>query len=101
MREGRGRAVMEKVLDGLAAYTVSHFGYEEKLMQKYSYPDFERHKAEHDKLTKQVKSLQEEFRSEKTTISLEVMSFLQRWLVDHIVGVDKKYTEHLQLAGVK
>jgi hemerythrin len=32
---------------------------------------------------------------------MEVMRFLQHWLVDHICGVDKKYTEHLHAAGLK
>jgi hypothetical protein len=32
---------------------------------------------------------------------MEVMRFLQHWLVDHIVGVDKQYSAHLRAAGVK
>ena len=28
------------------------------------------------------------------------MSFLQSWLMGHILGMDKKYTSHLQKAGV-
>jgi hemerythrin-like metal-binding protein len=101
MLQGRGRAVMGKVLDGLSAYTVSHFAHEENLMRLHSFPGYAAHKAEHDKLVKQVKSLQEEFREGNATISLEVMTFLQNWLVNHIVGVDRKYTAHLQAAGVK
>ena len=29
------------------------------------------------------------------------MTFLKDWLVNHIVGVDKKYTVHMKTAGVK
>jgi len=101
MTEGRGRSVIGSVLDGLAAYTVSHFANEEKLMQLYLYPDYARHKAIHDKLVGQVKSLQEEFHSGNATISLDVLTFLQGWLVDHIVGVDQKYAAHLHAAGVR
>jgi hemerythrin-like metal-binding protein len=101
MREGRGKAAMGRILDGVAAYTVSHFANEEKLMRLHLYPGYERHKAEHDKLVKQVKSLQAEFHSGNATISLEVMAFLQDWLVNHIVGVDKRYTAHFQAAGVR
>jgi len=92
---------MGGILDGLATYTVSHFAHEERLMQLYSYPDFVKHKSEHDKLIAQVKSLQEDFRSGKATISLDVMEFLRRWLIDHICGVDKQYTAHLKAAGVR
>jgi hemerythrin-like metal-binding protein len=101
MMQGKGKAIIGKILDGLAEYTVSHFAHEERLMQLYRYPEFAQHKAIHDKLIAQVKKLQEDLRGEKATISLDVMSFLQRWLVDHIQGVDKKYTAHMQAAGVK
>jgi hemerythrin-like metal-binding protein len=101
MMEGRGKSVIGTVLDGLASYTVSHFANEERLMQLYSYPDFDRHKAIHDKLVVQVKTLQEELRSGNATVSLEVLSFLQNWLVDHIVGVDQRYAAHLHAAGVR
>jgi hemerythrin-like metal-binding protein len=101
MLEGRGKAVVGRTLDGLADYTKSHFVNEERLMRIHAYPAFEPHKAEHDKLIGQVKHLQEEHRAGKTVICMEVMRFLQHWLVDHIAGVDKKYTAHLQAAGVK
>jgi hemerythrin-like metal-binding protein len=101
MLEGRGRDVVGPTLDGMATYTVAHFANEERLMRVHSYPDYEPHKAEHDRLAQQVKHLQDEFREGKPIVSREVMRFLQHWLVDHIVGVDKKYTGHLRAAGVK
>jgi hemerythrin-like metal-binding protein len=101
MIEGRGKDVMGPTLDGMAAYTVVHFAHEERLMRIHMYPGLEAHKAEHEKLTQRVKQLQEEFRTGKAVVSMEVMRFLQHWLVDHIVGVDKNYTEHLQSAGLK
>lgn len=101
MLEGRGRDILGQTLDGMAAYTVAHFANEERLMRVHSYPDFEVHKAAHDELAQRVKHLQEELRAGKPIVTREVMNFLQHWLVDHIVGVDKKYTAHLRAAGVK
>jgi len=101
MLEGRGKDVLGQVLDGMAAYAMSHFVNEERLMRIHSFPGFEAHKAEHEKMAKRVKQLQEDFRSGKVVISMEVMRFLQHWLTDHIVGVDKQYSAHLQAAGVK
>jgi|SRR5215469_1429758 len=98
---GNPTSVTAKVLDGLAAYTLSHFATEEALMKRYNYPGYTQHKAEHDKLVGQVKQLQQELKAGKTTVSQEVMSFLQGWLISHILGMDKKYTAHLQAAGVK
>ena len=96
-----GESSLSKILDGLAAYAVSHFATEETLMKKFAYPDFERHKAEHDRLMAQVTQLLEKSRSDAALLTREVMTFLQRWLIGHIVNVDKKYTAHLNAAGVR
>ena len=101
MMEGRAKTVLDRIFDQLIAYTTSHFAHEEGLMRLYSYPEFAQHKADHDKLVKKAKELQAEFHSGNVTISLEVMSFLRDWLVGHICGVDKRYTAHLQAAGLK
>jgi hemerythrin len=34
-------------------------------------------------------------------ITVHVMTFLQSWLVGHIVGMDKQYAALLRAAGVK
>ena len=99
--EGNPVSVTAKVLDGLAAYTISHFASEEGLMKRYAYPGFAQHKAEHEKLVAQVKQLQQGLRTGTATISQEVLSFLQSWLIGHILGMDKKYTVHLQAAGLR
>ncbi len=98
---GKGDAVVGKVLAGLTSYTLSHFSTEESLMKTHRYPDYDRHKAEHDKLVAQVQQLQSDFRKGKATVSQDVLTFLQRWLIGHILAVDKKYVSHLQAAGVK
>jgi len=95
-----GNSALDKILDGLAGYAVSHFATEEALMRKFAYPGYEQHKAEHDKLAAQVRLLVEKSRTERTALTPEVMMFLQRWLVGHIVNVDKRYSAHLNAAGV-
>ena len=98
---GEAPAVASKVLDGLAGYTMSHFANEEALMKRYNYPGYAQHKAEHDKLVDQVRQFQSDLRAGKAKLSQDLMSFLQGWLIGHILGVDKKYTIHLHGAGVK
>jgi hemerythrin len=98
--EGKQTTVISRVLNGLAAYTLFHFAGEETLMKIYHYPGYPQHKAEHDKLADEVKKLQTDLRGGKQ-VTRQVMSFLQNWLIGHIVGMDKKYTAHLQAAGVK
>jgi hemerythrin len=98
---GDRRSALPKILDGLAGYAVSHFTTEETLMKKFGYPNYEQHKAEHDRLTAQIKQLLQKGLGDPAALTVEVMTFLQRWLVGHIVNVDKKYSAHLNAAGVR
>jgi hemerythrin-like metal-binding protein len=101
MMSGKGADVLSKTLDGLASYTATHFSYEENLMRQTGFSGFTAHCAEHAKLIDSVRKLQQERRSGKTAISLDVMKFLRQWLRDHIAGMDRAYTQHLVAAGVK
>jgi len=100
MLEGRGNDVIEKTLDALAAYTVTHFASEEGLMKQCAYPGYAEQKAEHVRLLAQVKLLQEKSRTKGIALTLELASFLKHWLIDHIAALDKKYTAHLRAAGI-
>lgn len=100
MLHAKGKEVLGKILNDLSDYTVFHFSSEEKIMQEYNYPGYVMHKAEHDKLTKQVAELVENYKSGKQLISQEVMNFLKKWLVEHIAGSDKKYSTYLNNKGV-
>ena len=101
MLAGAGRQVVGKILDGLVEYTLSHFAAEEALMKRVAYPGYEQHKAEHLKLIEQVKLLKKKAQAGNAALTLEVAAFLNRWLVDHISNMDKKYSAHLLTAGIK
>ena len=101
IRAGKPDSATAKVLNGLAVYTLSHFGTEERLLKKCAYPGYSRHKAEHDKMVAQVKELQQELRSGKGDISQELLTFLHGWLVGHILVMDKEYSSHLRAAGIR
>jgi len=101
MLAGAGRQVVGKTVDGLVAYTVSHFTGEEGLLKSAAYPNLEQHKAEHTKLLEQVRRLKEKTQAPDAALTLEVSGFLQHWLIDHISNVDKKYSAHLNAAGVR
>lgn len=101
MSERRGSEVVGKVLDNLIKYTIEHFTYEERLFAQYKYPEAASHKAAHDALTKKAGELQQKYKKNTLTISLETMQFLQDWLTKHILGEDKKYSGFLREHGVK
>lgn len=83
----------EAILRRLENYTVAHFGEEETMMRAIGYPDFAAHKHAHDHF---VERLQEELERHGNgeKLSLNMLHFLQDWLVKHILGDDKAYATY-------
>ena len=88
MDQGRGSEVIGKVLRNLVIYTQEHFGREEAEMQRISYPRYSVHKAEHDKLIREVTALQSGFAKGNTMLSVKISIFLRDWLLNHIKQTD-------------
>lgn len=101
MKEGKGKQVVGDVLEGLINYTKKHFAAEELVMKANSYPDYEKHKKEHNQLTMTVLDLQKGYAAGNAPLSQSVMGFLKDWLTSHIQGVDKGYGPFLNGKGVK
>jgi hemerythrin len=99
MGKGQGKEILSKTLSELINYTKMHFANEEKYMQMYKYSYYLSHKAEHDKLTKQVLELNQEFNSGNTLITVKVMNFLKDWLKTHIQQNDVKFGHFLNSTG--
>jgi hemerythrin-like metal-binding protein len=100
MKSGQGKDVVGKVLDDLISYTKFHFSREEEFFARTGYPAVE-HKEEHRLLVKQVDDLQSRFKSGENSISVETLNFLKDWLAFHIHGTDKRYSDHLNAAGIR
>lgn len=88
---GIGISQMTYVLDGLIDYTKEHFRREEELMAAHDYPGLKGHRREHYELMKQVGDFKSRLNEGKASFSLELMSFLKDWLVNHIKGTDMNY----------
>lgn len=84
---------MQYIVKGLVEYTQTHFKREEKLMMKYNYPEFEKHKEEHDNLLKEVGEFNEDFIAGKKSFSFALLEFLHDWVSNHILQTDMKYKE--------
>ena len=100
MSKGKGQDVLKPILTKMANYTVTHFGYEEKLMGQHQYPESPDHKAQHVAFIAKVTELMNKVKSGNTMITMEVGNFLKEWLVKHIGGTDKKFGAYLNTKGV-
>jgi len=100
MRDGSSRQIMKDTLTRLIDYTDSHFTTEEDLMSAYNYPGYVAHKAEHTQLKKRVLDYQRQFDQNPLGMGVQTMEFLKSWLMDHVIGMDKKYTRYLNSQGI-
>jgi len=97
----KGKETLAKVFNELVNYTAEHFSTEEALMKRTNYPDFEEHKAVHNSLVQHVKKLQQDYFNNSESSLHDTLSFLRDWILKHIAGTDKKYSAHLNAAGIK
>ena len=90
--EGNEDEVVQTVFEKLLDYTATHFKNEEALLKRHKYLDLDSHIKEHERLTKQVILLNRERHLRFTGNFIE---FLESWLVNHILGTDMLYKDHL------
>src|SRR5579871_5857874 len=96
MIAGRGRTQIGKVLSSLVTYTDVHFKTEEDLMAQSHYPDFNPHLSEHQDFCATVLDFQSKFQRNEVGMTVEVMEFLKGWLINHIIGSDKRVGAYLK-----
>jgi len=93
--ENTGSESLTSIFEELLAYTQFHFRDEEALMKKCGFPDFDKHRANHDKLINVVLSLKKNFEAGEDGIEERIMEFLKMWLNGHILGMDRSYRSHV------
>jgi hemerythrin len=92
---------IEIALHRLENYVKYHCVSEEKAMAKAHYPELEAHRKEHDKLLDMVVEMTARFKgSVSVKDAQEIMLAMHDWMVNHINGTDKQYTEYLNAAGI-
>jgi len=89
----------QECLAAVVDYTKTHFVYEEGLMIKYGYPDFEAHKAQHQRMIDKVNDLLAAYEKNPESAMKDALDFLKQWLIRHINGTDKQYSEFLLSKG--
>lgn len=93
-------ALIEDLIGKMKRYTLVHFKFEESLFESHNFPYTEEHKIEHQDFVNKVIDLEQRLQDGKLIVSFEVTSFLKKWLLEHIQGTDKKYTNLLVSKGV-
>jgi hemerythrin len=87
---GVNNSLVAKVIDKLVGYTVSHFKYEERLLEEANYPYLKAHRNVHEIFIKRLNDYQERFRLGED-ISAELHAMMFNWLFGHIKHDDMDY----------
>lgn len=90
-----------EVFEGLIDYIIYHFEMEERLFGRFGSPNHERNKTEHDKLTRRLLAMQEDYQEGRSGFSVELLDFLHDWLMNHTTGIDMEFGRFLQNSGVR
>jgi hemerythrin len=91
-KSNKGIDELEKSLDFLVDYTVTHFSAEEAIQLKCNYPGYPEHKKIHEEFKAKVAGIVEDFKKEGPTFKM-VGTFnfeVGVWVMDHIAKEDKK-----------
>lgn len=104
-REKNLRMVSGKIIQDMAEYTVYHFSTEEKYFDQFGYADSAAHKLQHQTFVAKVLELQKQFvetpDEELLPFLYNILDYLQDWLIHHIIGSDKRFTQCFHEHGLQ
>ncbi len=80
---------VEEMIINLITYVDVHFSEEERMLLSCNYPGLAEHRREHDLFVSRVLDMQASFAAGHN-IGEGVLNFLVEWLVDHIIGTDRR-----------
>jgi hemerythrin len=86
----QNRTVIGKVIEDMVDYTISHFGFEETLMEDAGYEFLRPHKRVHELFIKRVSEYKQRFETGED-VTEELHGLLSRWLFSHILNDDAAY----------
>jgi len=88
-------ACFQATVKQLALYAKNHFADEEKMMLRIKFPDYSFHKKTHDDFVETVSKTIRDFEDKKFLVIEKLAVFLKEWVLTHIAGEDKKYSDYL------
>ena len=100
IRTNSSNVALGKLIKDLKDYTFYHFKLEEALMKKHGYPGYEAQRLEHEKFIKTVQDYEDRLNSGMLIISVEITNYIKKWITDHILGMDKKYSTFFAEKGI-
>ena len=96
IRHTPDREKLNEVIEEVVDYTMSHFAFEEGLMEDAGYAFAAPHKRVHELVTRKVGDLKARF-DKGEDVTGDLHSLLSRWLFNHIRNDDHGYVDAVQM----
>ncbi|MDP1656496.1 MAG: bacteriohemerythrin [Hylemonella sp.] len=94
--EGRGREVVNKVLNELIGYTSAHLQREEARMAAVHFPNLAGHKIGHQHFVDSLNDLRQKYEAGSITVAAQLSTVLRDWLSLHIRRSDKELLDFIR-----
>jgi hemerythrin len=98
LKEGKREKAKELFKKGVIEYTEKHLRHEEEVMERFGYPDLERHKKTHETFRKVIAEDIKNLEDPKVFASEAALAM--GWVVSHIKKTDRKYVDYFKQKGV-
>jgi hemerythrin len=90
----------QEAFDALVDYTRNHFQREEELMKQHGFPGLDAHHLQHQEMIAEMGKQVAAYQKDRDATIEGTIRYLQNWLLNHINGTDKEYSEFLNAKGV-
>lgn len=98
--EQKVKEEMAGILQEIGEYADYHFFTEEKYFDQFNYEGAEEHKQKHQEFRDKFKDILNKYEKDEMAMSFELVEFLENWLFDHLLNLDKKYVECFKNNGL-
>lgn len=90
-----------EIIDSLIKYKIFHFATEEKYFKEFNYSEAEDHIKKHREFNERLTTIKEKYDDYTIEFAFELINFLEDWLINHLMTVDKKYIPCFHEHGLK
>lgn len=91
-----------RAIEEMRRYAEDHLSYEERLFDECGYAGTDDHRREHDTFRETIEEFCERAKAHNNPIvAIELLGYLEEWLLEHILVSDRRYVETFKSCGVR
>ncbi len=99
--DGKNSNTMDKIFKDLTEYATTHFKTEEDYFDKFKYSESSFHKQQHKDIAEKIEEFKKRNAAGRKILDSEILCFLMSWFVNHVILIDKRFTECFKENGLK